>query len=152
MESLRMWIATLDCIMPVFFRRGRLAEYMQPKCRDSIGGDHIVWKLILSYELQCFTRIFHVKNTIFFTCVWYRQSAADTSLAFRATRSGWWMNGEALTILNPWLFVRIFSDYGCLNTEKSVSLTDIDFQSFVEAVEKPKYEEKNRKLRIQRLW
>ena len=62
------------------------------------------------------------------------------------------MNGEALTILNPWLFVRIFSDYGCLNTEKSVSLTDIDFQSFVEVVEKPKYEEKNRKLRIQRLW
>ena len=62
------------------------------------------------------------------------------------------MKGEALTILNPWLFVRIFSDYGCLNTEKSVSLTDIDFQSFVEAVEKPKYEEKNRKLRIQRPW
>ena len=56
------------------------------------------------------------------------------------------MNGEALTILNPWLFVRIFSDYGCLNTEKSVLLTDIDFQSFVEAVEKPKYEEKKPKV------
>ena len=85
-------------------------------------------------------------------CLWYSQSAVDTSLAFRATRSGWWMNDEALTILNPWLFVRIFLDYGCLNTEKSVSLTDIDFQSFAKAVGKPKYLEKNRKLRIQRLW
>ena len=44
--------------------------------------------------------------------VWYRQSAADTSLAFRSIRSGWWMNGKAFTILNPSLFVEIFSDYG----------------------------------------
>ena len=41
------------------------------------------------------------KKKYFFTCVWYRQSAADTSLAFRTTRSGWWMNGKAFTILNP---------------------------------------------------
>ena len=34
------------------------------------------------------------KIRYFFTCVWYRQSAADTSLAFRTTRSGWWMNGK----------------------------------------------------------
>ena len=46
-------------------------------------------------------------------CVWYRQSAADTSRAFRATRSGWRMNGKASTILNPRSFMAIFSDYGC---------------------------------------
>ena len=39
------------------------------------------------------------KNLYFFTC-WYSQSAADTPLAFGATRSGWWMKGKALTILN----------------------------------------------------
>ena len=38
------------------------------------------------------------KNDISFTCVWYRQLAADTSLAFRVTRSGWWMNGKAFVI------------------------------------------------------
>ena len=43
----------------------------------------------------------------------YRQSAADTSLAFRAIRSGWWMNGEAFTIFNLKSFVGIFSDYCC---------------------------------------
>ena len=47
---------------------------------------------VLSYKLQCCTRISspeesrnttHVKKIrYFFTCVWYRQSAADTSLAF----------------------------------------------------------------------
>ena len=30
---------------------------------------------------------------------WYSQSAADTSLVFGATRSGWWINGRAFTIL-----------------------------------------------------
>ena len=30
---------------------------------------------------------------------WYSQSAAGTSLAFGATRSGWWINGRAFTIL-----------------------------------------------------
>ena len=64
---------------------------------------------VLSYKLQCYTRIpalrkavtTHVKKIrYFFTCVWYRQSAADTSLAFRTTRSGWWINGKAFTILN----------------------------------------------------
>ena len=35
------------------------------------------------------------KKRYFFTCVWYHQSAADTSLAFRATRSSWWMKSKA---------------------------------------------------------
>ena len=32
------------------------------------------------------------KNIVFFHVCWYSQSAADTPLAFGATRSGWWMN------------------------------------------------------------
>ena len=40
------------------------------------------------------------KNIVFFHVRWYSQSAADTSLAFGATRSGWWMNGKVFTILN----------------------------------------------------
>ena len=52
----------------------------------------------------------HHKKYDIFSRVWYRQSATDMSLAFRATRSGWWMKGKAFTILNPRLFVKIFSD------------------------------------------
>ena len=57
----------------------------------------------------------HVKKKMryFFTCVWYRQSAADTLHAFRATRSGWRKNNKASTILNPKSFVGLFSNYGC---------------------------------------
>ena len=39
------------------------------------------------------------------------------------------MNGKAFAILNPRSFVGIFSDYGCENTETSVSLTDSDVLS-----------------------
>ena len=42
------------------------------------------------------------------------------------------MNNKALTILNPRSFVGIFSDYGCSKTEKSVSFTDTDVQTFLE--------------------
>ena len=66
---------------------------------------------------------------------WYRKSAADTSLAFRATQSGWWMNSEACTILNPRSFAAIFSDYGCQNTEKSVLPRESDVQTFLEGEE-----------------
>ena len=41
-----------------------------------------------------------------------------TSLAFRATRSGWWMNSETFTIFNPSSFVGIFFVDGYLNTKK----------------------------------
>ena len=43
------------------------------------------------------------------------------------------MNGEAFTILNTKSFVGNFSDYGCLDTEKFVSLTasDGDVQTFL---------------------
>ena len=45
------------------------------------------------------------------------------------------MNGNAFTILSPRYFVGIFSDYGCQITEKSVSLTDSDVQTFLEEEE-----------------
>ena len=53
----------------------------------------------------------HEKISYFFMYAWYHQSAANMSLAFCTTWSGWWMNGEAFTVLNPRLFVGIFSDY-----------------------------------------
>ena len=87
-----------------------------------VGGRVSQGNLVLSYKLRCYTRISSPEKSrdntreklrYFFTCVWYRQSAADTSLAFRATRSGWWLNSKAFTILNTKTFVGIFSDYGC---------------------------------------
>ena len=55
----------------------------------------------------------------FFRYVWYRQSAADTSLAFRATRFRWWMNGEAFTILNPRSFLTEFFGITAAKTLKN---------------------------------
>ena len=100
-------------------------------------------KYILSYKLRCYKRIFspeeslkqHTwKNKIFFTCIRYPQSADDTSLAFRATRSGWWTKRKAITILNPRLFVGLCSDYSCLNTEK-FRIAYSDVQTFLEGRE-----------------
>ena len=63
----------------------------------------------LSHKLRCYTEISgpgksrnntREKISYFFHVCWYSQSAADTSLAFGALRSGWWMNGKAFTILN----------------------------------------------------
>ena len=64
--------------------------------------------MILSHKLRCYTRISGPeksrnntwKNIVFFHVCWYSQSAAYTSLAFGATRSGWWKNRKALMILN----------------------------------------------------
>ena len=41
------------------------------------------------------------------------------------------MNDKAFTILNLRSFVGIFSDYGCENTEKSVSLTDSNVRTLL---------------------
>ena len=85
----------------------------------SLMISHVSWFMkytVLSYKLRSYTRISssdksrnntREKIWYFFTCVWYRQSAADTSLAFCTTRSGWWMNGEAFAILNLRSFVGI---------------------------------------------
>ena len=70
----------------------------------------------LSHKLWCYTRISSPEKSCnnthekiwFFLRVWYRQSAADTSIVFCTTWSGWWMNGKAFIILNPWSYVRIF--------------------------------------------
>ena len=52
----------------------------------------------------------HVKKISYFsTCV---DIPNYTSLAFGATRSGWWMNSKVFTILNYKLFVGAFSNYG----------------------------------------
>ena len=48
------------------------------------------------------------KNFVFFHVCWYSQPAADTSPAFGATRSGWWMNGKAFTIPNTRVVCRNF--------------------------------------------
>ena len=45
------------------------------------------------------------------------------------------MNGKAFTIPNTRSFVKIFSDYGCQNTKKSVSLTGSDIRTFLETEE-----------------
>ena len=42
------------------------------------------------------------------------------------------MSGKAFTILNSRSFIGICSDNGCQNTEKSVSLTNSDVQTFLE--------------------
>ena len=42
----------------------------------------------------------HVKKYRIFHVCWYSQPAADTSPAFGAARSGWWMKGKVFTILN----------------------------------------------------
>ena len=69
------------------------------------------------YKLRCYKRISspeksrnntREKKSYFFTCVWYRQSAADTSLTFRATRSGWLVSGNPFAILSPRSFAGIF--------------------------------------------
>ena len=58
-------------------------------------------EVLLLYKLRCYTRTSipeksrnntREKIRYFLTRVWYRQSAADTSFAFRATRSGCRMN------------------------------------------------------------
>ena len=52
------------------------------------------------------------------------------------------MNGEAFTSLNPRSFFGIFLDYGSLNTQKSVSLTNSDVQTFLEGDENQNTERK----------
>ena len=75
---------------------------------------------LLSYKLRCYTRIHSPEKSrdntrekirYFLTCVWYCQSAADTSLPFRATSS------------QSKVVFRNFFGLWLLNTEKSVSLT-----------------------------
>ena len=51
--------------------------------------------------LPCLLRCTHTLTPRYLLkCVWYRQSAADTSLSLRATRSGCWMKCIALIIFN----------------------------------------------------
>ena len=65
------------------------------------------WKSLHETVVYMMKWFISLKYDIFHD-VWYRQSAADTSLDFRTTRSSWWMNGEGFTNLNPRPFFGIF--------------------------------------------
>ena len=79
---------------------------------------HINCGVIQGYLALGKTVTTHVKKyTPIYTC-WYTQSAAYTSLAFGATRSGWWMNAKPKT-----------------KTKKTVSLTDNEVKTFLEEEE-----------------
>ena len=56
--------------------------------------------------------------------------------------SGWGINGEAFKILNARSFAGTFSDYGCYNTGKYVSLTESDVQTFLAGEENQNTERK----------
>ena len=111
----------------------------------------------LSYKLRCYTRISSPEKSLsntrekiryLFTCVWHRQSAADTSLAFRATRSGKAFYHSQSEIVCQ-RFFRIMAVKTLKNSYRSQTVT---FKLFSRRGRKPKYEKKNRKLRIQWLW
>ena len=61
---------------------------------------------------------------------WYSQLAADTSLAFSATPSGWWMNGKAFTILNT----SCLSELSPIMAAKTlkIRIADCEVQIFLE--------------------
>ena len=75
------------------------------------------------------------KNIVFFHVCWYSQSAADTSLAFGATRSGWWMNGKAFTILDTTCLSELSRITAAKTLKNSVSLTDSEVQTFLKGKE-----------------
>ena len=77
-----------------------------------------------------------MKKIVFFSRVWYRYSPFAP-----IGRVDEWTTKKALTILNTRSFVRI-SDYGCQNTEKSVSLTASDIETFLKTEENQNMERK----------
>ena len=66
---------------------------------------------------------------------WYSQSAADTSLAFGATRSGRWMNGEPSRFSAQGSLSELSRIMAAKTLKKSVSLTDSEVQTFLEREE-----------------
>ena len=70
--------------------------------------------------LPCLLRCTHTLTPRYLLkCVWYRQSAADTSLSLRATRSGCWMKCIALIIFNLRSCVGIFNGLWLLQHYKT---------------------------------
>ena len=126
-----------------------------------IAGKPYDWLTLLSHKLRCYRRISGLeksrnntreKLSYFFHVCWYSQSAADTSLAFGATRSGWWMNGKAFTILNTSCLSEFSRIMAAKTLKKSVSLIDNEVQTFLEGEENQHTKKINRKLRIHWLW
>ena len=92
-----MWSPPMEsrhfgCIYSASLPRLKKTGIMQSKVAIHIRSDSIGKKTILSYKLRCYTRISspeksrnNIREKIrYFLRVWYRQSASDTSLAFRA--------------------------------------------------------------------
>ena len=76
----------------------------------------------------------YVKKYDIFSCVWYRQSAAERHSPFALLR--WLMNERQSRHHSQSKVVwRIFFGLWLLNTKKSVSLTDNDVQTFLEGEE-----------------
>ena len=85
----------------------------------------------------------HVKvYNNFFMCVWYRESAADSSLVFPLSpfsHADEWVSKDSPFLIHSHLLM--LSDYGYKNIEKFVSRTDNDVHNFLEGG-KTKYEKK----------
>ena len=79
------------------------------------------------------------KCCIFFTCVWYRQSSADTSLPLRATRPDIRVNDGAFTILNLRSFA--LSEFFQIMAAKT-SLTDSNVQTLLKGEKNQNMERK----------
>ena len=93
---------------------------------------HINYAVIQGFPALRKTVTTYVRNIVFL----------HLCLTSPNTMSGWWMKDKAVTILNPRSFVRIFSYSGSCNTEKSVSLTGSDVQTFLEGKENQNTERK----------
>ena len=90
------------------------------------------------------------KNFILFYVCWYSQSAVDTSLAFGAPRSGWWINGKAFMTLNTSCLPKL-SRIMAAKTLKIRIFDRNEVQTFLEEEENQYTKKINRKLHIQRL-
>ena len=106
--------------------------------------------LYLSHKLRCYTRISspeenrnntREKIRYFSRCVWYNQSAADTSFAFRATRSGWWMTAKPSPFSIQGRLSEIFWTIAAKTLKNQYCLQTVLF-NLPRRGRKPKYEKK----------
>ena len=115
----------------------------------------IIWSTALYKNSEPWKKPCNTRDIMsyFFRYVWYRQSAADTSLAFRATRFRWWMNGEAFTILNPRSFLTEFFGITAAKTLKNpYHLQTVTIKLLKKGKKTKIRKEKPKAIRIQWLW
>ena len=134
-----MWASS--CCFPFLSAENYIPHLdIHHRCASSFVGGcfHIVF--LLSVTLLYFVVspdnlfFFHLREyfLVFFHVYWYSKSAADTSLAFGTTRSGWWMNGKALTILNKSCLSKLSQIMASKTLKKYVLLTDSEVQTFLQ--------------------